>query len=401
MGVFTLHYDSAVTTTVAASTVLPVLTARPNDVAGFYGPIGDAAGFTTVADIASFITTSGITSITFTGRLTSVTGIATPSALVATTFTAFASTVSGAVIMGFGTTFDVTLKNQAGTDVVGVVANSTAVTLAGNLTAAGTTITFGAAGAANNIAGTTTALTPDAASGATTVKANIGTGAGAVGGFIFQVPVTHASDSIAQTLTTALTIGATTAVTATFAAAVTISNATVAPLTVTTGTIANTHGITITTPSLTTGTTFPSFVTMNSTVATYHYLQQDGNGAAALWVFVTGTGDPMSRYTTSGVTDWTVGLDNSDSDAFVIAASAALGTSNVLRMTTTGNVQHVFGGAQIATNATAGFLFITSCNGTPTGVPASIPTGTVPMVYDTSANKFWLYNGSWRGILVV
>jgi hypothetical protein len=74
-----------------------------------------------------------------------------------------------------------------------------------NVTAS--TLSLSSAGAAYSIAGTTTALTADVASGAITIKANIGTGSGAVGGFIFQVPVTHGSDSVAQTLTTALTMG--------------------------------------------------------------------------------------------------------------------------------------------------------------------------------------------------
>ncbi len=86
-------------------------------------------------------TITGITSATFSSRLTSTTGIATPSALVATTFTAFASTVSGASIMGFGTTNDVTLMNQAGTPVLGITANTTTVTLAGALTVTNATAT--------------------------------------------------------------------------------------------------------------------------------------------------------------------------------------------------------------------------------------------------------------------
>lgn len=59
------------------------------------------------------------------------------------------------------------------------------------------------------------------------------------------------------------------------------------------------------------------------------------------------------------------------------------------------------GTSALATTATAGFLGVNSCAGTPTGVPASIPTGQIPIVYDTTANKIWFYNGSWRGILVV
>lgn len=76
---------------------------------------------------------SGVTQATFSTKLVSSTALATPSALVATGFNAFASTVSGASIMGFGTTNDVTLMNQAGTPVLGIVANTTGVTFAGSL----------------------------------------------------------------------------------------------------------------------------------------------------------------------------------------------------------------------------------------------------------------------------
>jgi len=66
---------------------------------------------------------------TFASTLISTTAVATPSALSATQFTAFASTVSGAAIMGFGTTNDVALMNRAGTVVLGVGPNTTVVSL--------------------------------------------------------------------------------------------------------------------------------------------------------------------------------------------------------------------------------------------------------------------------------
>lgn len=65
------------------------------------------------------------------GEFITTTAIATPGALVATTFIGFASTVSGGVVMGYGTTNDVTLKNRAGTNVLGVTANTLDVTFAG------------------------------------------------------------------------------------------------------------------------------------------------------------------------------------------------------------------------------------------------------------------------------
>lgn len=66
-----------------------------------------------------------------------------------------------------------------------------------------------------------------------------------------------------------------------------------------------------------------------------------------------------------------------------------------------GKASYVFGdnSTQLATNATDGFVYVPSCAGTPTGVPTSRP-GTIAMVYDTSANKIWFYNGAWRGVVV-
>lgn len=80
-------------------------------------------------------TTGAFTSETFTLSLKSTTALATPSALSATQFTGFASTVSGAAIMGMGTTNDVSLMNRAGTVVLGIGPNTTAVNIpAGPLT---------------------------------------------------------------------------------------------------------------------------------------------------------------------------------------------------------------------------------------------------------------------------
>lgn len=50
----------------------------------------------------------------------------------------------------------------------------------------------------------------------------------------------------------------------------------------------------------------------------------------------------------------------------------------------------------LATNATDGFLYIPTCAGTPTGVPAAY-TGKVAMVFDTTNNKLYIYDGGWLG----
>jgi hypothetical protein len=80
-------------------------------------------------------------------------------------------------------------------------------------------------------------------------------------------------------------------------------------------------------------------------------------------------------------------LDVLDSANVVLASITASGGIRV--------ASAILATAALATNATAGFTYIPSCPGTPTGVPTA-QTGTVAMVYDSSANKLWIYNGSWR-----
>ncbi len=89
----------------------------------------------------SIFTGSGLAhfggAIEFAGAVTSVSPLVTPGALGATTAKYFASTVSGATLMGYGTTGDVTLKNRDGTDVLVVTSNTLNVTLAGALAMTG------------------------------------------------------------------------------------------------------------------------------------------------------------------------------------------------------------------------------------------------------------------------
>jgi hypothetical protein len=55
-------------------------------------------------------------------------------------------------------------------------------------------------------------------------------------------------------------------------------------------------------------------------------------------------------------------------------------------------------GAQgaLATTATNGFLYVPTCAGVPTGTPTAI-TGLVPIVVDTTNNRWYFYSGgAWR-----
>lgn len=55
-------------------------------------------------------------------------------------------------------------------------------------------------------------------------------------------------------------------------------------------------------------------------------------------------------------------------------------------------------GSALATNATSGFTFLPSCAGTPTGVPASTPTGASPFVFDSTNSIFYVYNSGWKAV---
>lgn len=103
-----------------------------------------ASSITTVGTLASgavpasLVTAGslGAGDYTVTGNLTltksvlSTTAVATPGAYSATQMAMFASTVSGAATMGYGTTHDASLKNRAGTTAFGILANNTAAFLA-------------------------------------------------------------------------------------------------------------------------------------------------------------------------------------------------------------------------------------------------------------------------------
>lgn len=64
------------------------------------------------------------------------------------------------------------------------------------------------------------------------------------------------------------------------------------------------------------------------------------NALMNLSVGGTSAADAFTKYTVSGTTNWSQGVDNSDSDAYVLAASTALGTTNVMRASTAGEINY-------------------------------------------------------------
>lgn len=58
------------------------------------------------------------------------------------------------------------------------------------------------------------------------------------------------------------------------------------------------------------------------------------------------------------------------------------------------NYDLYLGQSALATAATTGFLGVNSCAGPPTGVPASVPTGQIPLVWDSTNLRLYAYSGA-------
>jgi len=75
-------------------------------------------------------------------------------------------------------------------------------------------------------------------------------------------------------------------------------------------------------------------------------IQQTSNTASATAkeaISVAGgtASDAFTNYVVTGVTSWSKGIDNSDSDAYVISATGTPGTTNVCRIGVTGEVRRI------------------------------------------------------------
>lgn len=108
------------------------------------------------------------------------------------------------------------------------------------------------------------------------------------------------------------------------------------------------------------------------------------------------SGDPIMKWSVTGIDTWSAGMDNSDSWKWKLSQGGALGTNDAITVLRT-SWSVILNNAAVATSATDGFLYIASCAGTPTGTPTAF-TGRVAMVYDTTNNVFYVYNGGWKGV---
>lgn len=107
----------------------------------------------------------------------------------------------------------------------------------------------------------------------------------------------------------------------------------------------------------------------------------DFQHAALMLVTVDGTpggGDMPGKFT------WYTAKDGTGSDFM----------NECFSIDNAGNI--VVNNAAIATTATDGFLYVSSCSGPPTGVPTAY-AGRIPVVVDSLNNKLYFYSGgSWR-----
>jgi hypothetical protein len=90
-----------------------------------------------------------------------------------------------------------------------------------------------------------------------------------------------------------------------------------------------------------------------------------------------------------------VGVDNGGGSAGTFTISDVVRNKYPFQITKTGSV--ILADTVLPLTATDGFTYVPTCAGTPTGVPIA-HAGTAPVVYDTTGNKLWIYNGAWKGI---
>lgn len=129
----------------------------------------------------------------------------------------------------------------------------------------------------------------------------------------------------------------------------------------------------------------------------------DVNSHAYWWARTGGDdgGNPGIRMTIDGRTDWVMSLANPITtpfhDPLTFSFSDVAGSNDVMSMDKGGNV--IVGTAALTTTATDGRLYIPTSAGAPTGIPSAY-SGRVPLHFDTTNNKLWVYDGGWIGIVL-
>lgn len=130
---------------------------------------------------------------------------------------------------------------------------------------------------------------------------------------------------------------------------------------------------------------------------------RQSNGTHIANVAMTGAGyTPTVNYDPADgvyfVTDGSGGFNIATVNAAAsISFFTGTGASSSKRVQLDSNGNVVVGRVALATNAADGFLYIPTCAGAPTGTPTAF-SGRAPIIFDSSNNKLYLYNGSWKGV---
>ena len=118
---------------------------------------------------------------------------------------------------------------------------------------------------------------------------------------------------------------------------------------------------------------------------------KNGTTAQEFRVYGTTTGSKYVRLSHNG----TDAIFQSSSATERILIGTNLNTSWIFEtgggFTSNGNLRFSHGTSALATTATEGYAHWQSCAGAPTGVPASIPSGQVPHVFDTTNDRLYFY----------
>ena len=110
------------------------------------------------------------------------------------------------------------------------------------------------------------------------------------------------------------------------------------------------------------------------------------------------TGDSIPAWSAAGASTYQAFATEVAKMVFGVTATAITIASGGT-ISSAGNFT-IGGGAALATTATLGYVMIGSCAGQPTGVPVGFGVGNMPIQYDTTNNKLWVYaaSGAWRGV---
>lgn len=104
---------------------------------------------------------------------------------------------------------------------------------------------------------------------------------------------------------------------------------------------------------------------------------------------------PSAAFSTAGSCGLYRTTKTNNPFSFVFASDSLPADEDYLLFDKYGNVVFGNGTAAKPTSATNGFLMIPKTEGAPTGTPANLYASSVPLLYDATNNKLYVYDGAW------